>query len=151
MRKKPNMFSDLKLLEDAEKLQNIGSAIVKEAVLSAVLQKVKNGDDRKSLVINKGEIVPISFQEKFNIKIDGEGRALETWPSNAASGDYFEVCYEDADDGYCLCWPDSADFENRITNVLDSRLERMAGLSSKDLKKKFSKEEIKLLEKYNLI
>jgi len=148
---KSDLASSLSLLEDPEKLRNIGSAIVKEAITRAVMRKAKAGALKNNLVIAKGEYVPKSLQEAMAIEVDAEGKAVMAWPPAANGGGYFEGCYEDSGWGYCECWPDTPNFEQRIMEIARSRLQGLAGLSHAELHKSFTKDEIKLLEKYHIM
>jgi hypothetical protein len=151
MANRANLAGSIELLDSPEKLQNVGYALVREAIARTVLQRAQKSALPHGLVIKKGEIVPESFQKALNIKVDAAGKALGNWPAKVADGDYFEVCYEDAGVGYCECWPDSPDFNDRLTAIGDPWLKVMGGLTRAELAKNFSKEEINLLEKHNLI
>jgi hypothetical protein len=151
MEKRHTVFGGLRVLDDGEKLQNIGSAIVKEAIARAILRKTKTGALRNSLTIKKGEFVPASFAQQLKIQVDAEGRALANWPANLEDGDYFEVCYEDSDKGYCDCWPDAPDIEKQYEYIAQERIENLAGVTKVALEKNFSAEDIRLLKSYGLI
>ncbi|TAK86759.1 MAG: hypothetical protein EPO12_02235 [Aquabacterium sp.] len=148
------LIDSVKLLDSPEKLSAIGSEIVKEAIARAIVRKAKTGHVSNGMSIRKGEYVPEGIRRAINVKVDAAGHALQDWPGAgiaAATGDYFEVCYEDSDAGYCECWPDAADFKERITSISNSRLERLAGVTRAELDKHFSKAEIAALAKHGLV
>ena len=143
----------LKVLDNPEKLQEIGSKIVREAASRAIMQKTQAGNAKPSLVIKKGEFVPESFRAKLNIKVDREGRALETWPLDNTSS-YLEVCYIDDGGGYYECWAE--EWEDVITgridrDVLSKHITANVVIPRDVLNKNFSPEEINMLKKYKLI
>ena len=61
------------------------------------------------------------------------------------------MCYEDAGAGYCECWPDAPDFEQRITNISETRLQTLAGVAKDEIAKHFAPEEIKVLQAHGLV
>lgn len=154
---KSDLISSLSLLESPEKLQNIGSAIVKQAIAKAVLTQTKTGHPKQSLVIKKGEVIPEGFRAILKIPVDAEGKAVANWPNETAAlereggGDYFEVCYEDAGAGYCECWPDAPDAEERMMSITNTRLQSIAGITKAQMEHAFSPEEIVALKRFGLV
>ena len=139
-----DLASNLNLLNDAEKLQNIGSVIVKQAIVKSVMAKVQES------ALIEGEVVSENLQKLLKIQIDVKGKALGDWSSKG-----IVIGHEDEELGYCeVLWAESskgASFDKFINVALDERLQSIAGFSKSQLSKVFTSVEIEALSKHGLI
>jgi hypothetical protein len=140
-----DLASNLNLLNDAEKLQNIGSVIVKQAIVKSVMAKVQ-----ESVLIEKGEVASENLQKLLKIQLDVKGKTLGDWSSKG-----IVIGHEDEELGYCeVLWAESskgASFDKFINVALDERLQSIAGFSKSQLSKVFTSVEIEALNKHGLI
>ena len=146
-----DLTSNLSLLNSPEALQKIGSALVKQAIVEAVIAKARAVNNLESLVFNKGEMVPECFQKALKIKVDEQGRAIAKWPSGNPFA-YWEWGYIEHH-GYLDSWSDSLDsnFLGRFESVVKERARFIERFTNDQLNNAFNKRELAALKQYGLI
>ncbi len=142
------LMQSLALLDSPEKLQRIGSTIVRETIAKTLVQKVEARNPRRALRIRKGEMVPESFRATFGIEVDSRGAAKADWPHSLEShADALLVGLREVAEGeYSKTWPDVFDHECRIEVIHDIR-----PVTREELARHFSDEEIQALRAHGIV
>lgn len=138
-----NISKLLKELKNKSRLHEIGSAVVRNSVKRAILNKVGIEVADVQLVIKKGEVVPLALRNDPNIKMN---------PQFIAASDHCKAWCKVED--YCKCWGKCTDESYLepgfyVRNELDQPLSQE--LVQNVLGTRFTSEEMDLLKELKII